>query len=401
MLRALLAWIVCVLVHFALYPKEVRDTVLTQQGDKIILSYNVSTDGDRVSVNIPNTPRIIPSERLRKECKGDLSRLKTVVFDQVGNTGNVKWEGLTPSAFMVPSGMSYDKSDDGFYIFGESNPITFMARGGTRKEIKFPLYIALYEKKQTYRIVSGGSRPLSVAVGNDTQATGRSEASAGYKVERIAVSSTEELEADNRDVVKALSSIRMAERLLETENELPFSQTLVMEIQNLQSLKDRLKDNDVVEKINSLFLEINLKEKELKSQERQSSLSTQAQQQALEAQQKQEEEERKKAAEEQARIQEEQQRQQTLWMIIGGIVLALLAFIGNAVFKHFRDLKNQENILKMQESFAREAKNEAGRRSREIARNQARQMENKGKNALRGAVKNQSKPQKKSNIKSI
>ena len=202
-------------------------------------------------------------------------------------------------------------------------------------------------------------------------------------------------------MTKALSSIRMVRQLLETETELPFSQTLTMEVQSLRALKDKINDDDVIEKINTVFIDFNQKEKELKEAQKQAALSAQAQQQALLAQQMQEEEERQRAADEKARIQEEKQQERTFWMIVGGALLAVIGFIGNAVFKHFRDVRNQESIMQMQESLTKQATHEASRRSQEIVRNKAHQMANKGKNKLRESVKGSSKPKTNSKIKSI
>ena len=382
------------------FSKEVKDTLYTRQGDKIIMSYAVATDGNRVTINVPVAPRIIPSEMLRKECKGDLSRLKAVVFDQVGNHGGVKWNGITPYAFMVPSGMSYDKSDEGYYIFGESSPMVFTKNDKSAKTVKFPVYIALYEKKRTYRLICGSSQPLNILTGS-SESDGPRVSRPVSELEKIAVRSDEEIEADNDDVTKALSSIRMVRQLLETETELPFSQTLTMEVQSLRALKDKINDDDVIEKINTVFIDFNQKEKELKEAQKQAALSAQAQQQALLAQQMQEEEERQRAADEKARIQEEKQQERTFWMIVGGALLAVIGFIGNAVFKHFRDVRNQESIMQMQESLTKQATHEASRRSQEIVRNKAHQMANKGKNKLRESVKGSSKPKTNSKIKSI
>lgn len=88
-------------------------------------------------------------------------------------------------------------------------------------------------------------------------------------------------------------------------------------------------------------------------------------------------------------------------MIIGGVILAILGFIGNAVFKHFRDIRNQKSIMQMQESLARQAEHEAGRRSREIIRNKAHQVANKGRSKLRQSLRDTGKNNKDNNIKSI
>ena len=223
----------------------------------------------------------------------------------------------------------------------------------------------------------------------------------GTETERIAIQSGEELEADNEEIARALSSIRLIRQLLASENELPFSQTLQMEIYNLRSLKDRVKDAEVRERINEVLLQCNDKERELKDAQKEASSAVQAQEQALIAQQKAEEEIRQKEADEKARIQEEKQQRRTLWMIIGGVILAILAFIGNAIFKHFSDVRNQKSIMEMQESLAKQAEHEASRRSKEIVRNKAHQMANKCKSKMRQSLQDTGKYKKNTKIKSI
>lgn len=380
--------------------KLVKDTIYTRQNDQIILTYDVSVNGNDVSMKIDNKPRIIPSENLRKACKGDLSLLKVVLFDRVGDFGKVKWNGMSPTAFMVPSGLTYDRSTDGFYILGESAPISFSKKNADKRDINFPLYIAVYEKKQTYKLVGSSSQPLIVSLGKSSSVSSHVVRS-GTETERKAIQTSEELEADNEHIAKALSSMQMVRQLLASEMEIPFSQTLQMEIYNLRSLKDRVKDADVIERINEVLLSCNDKERELKDSQREAALSAQAQEQALLAQQKAEAEARQKEAEEKARIQEEKQQKRTLWMIIGGVILAILAFIGNAIFKHFRDVRNQKSIMEMQESLAKQAEHEASRRSREIVRNKAHQVANKGKSKMRESILNTGKTKKNKNIKSI
>ena len=380
--------------------KVVKDTIYTRQNDQIILTYDVAVNGDNVSIKVDTKPRIIPSDNLRKACKGDLELLKVVLFDRVGDFCKVKWNGMSPTAFMVPSGLSYDKSNDGFYILGESSPLSFTKKATDKSEISFPLYIAVYEKKQTYKLVGSSNKPLNISVGKSSSSASRLVRT-GTENERIAIRSSEELEADNEETARALSSMQMIRQLLASENELPFSQTLQMEIYNLRSLKDRVKDAEVRERINEILLQCNDKERELKYAQKEASLAAQAQEQALIAQQKAEEEARQKEVDEKARIQEEKQQKRTLWMIIGGAILAILVFIGNAIFKHFRDVRNQKSIMEMQESLAKQAKHEANRRSKEIVRNKAHQMVNKGKSKMRQSLQDTGKTKKNTKIKSI
>lgn len=372
--------------------KELRDTVWTRQNDKIILTYNVSSDNSQMSIDF-SRPRIIPSSALNKACKGELDKLKVVVFDRIGDFGKTKWLGISPEAFMVPSGLSYDKTSDGYYILGESQPIEFHKLSQNKVNVKLPMYIAVYDKKQNYRIVAVSKTPMAVSssIAVATRVGQRDGNRNGVETERIAVTSSEELDSDNADITSALSSIEMVKELLSRETELPFSQTLQMEIYNLRSLKNQIKESEVVNKINDVLLQCSDKERELKEAQNQLALAAKAQEQALQLQQKQEAEAQQKAAEEKAREQEEKQQKRTLWMIIGGVILAILGFIGNAVFKHFRDVRNQKSIMEMQESLARQAEHEAGRRSREIIRNKAHQAANKGRNRLRNPLNSNTK----------
>lgn len=384
----------------AVSAKLVKDTVFTRQNDKIILEYDLSVKGSDVDFIVKRS-RIIPGENLRKACKGDLKKLKVVVFDQIGAYGDVKWEGLSPDAFMLPPGIIYENSEDGYFILGETTvPISFIKKTAEKREISMPLYLAVYEKKQTYKIVCSSSSPLKITVGKANGTTSRNGRNR-TETERIAIQSSEEQEADNADLTKALSSIQMIRQMLASETEIPFSQALQMEIYNLRSLKERVQDTDVIEKINEVLLQCSEKERELKEKQKKATLASQSQEHALMAQQKAEEEDRQKKAEEKERIREEKQQERTMWMIIGGAILAFLAFIGNAVFKHFRDVRNQKSIMDMQASLARQAENEAGRRSREIIRNKAHQVVKKGQDKMGASIKETGKTPKNSKIKSI
>lgn len=380
--------------------KTVRDTLYTANNDQIILTYDIGSNGDNVSINIQNNPRIIPSERLRKECKGNLESLKVVLFDRVGDFGKIKWKGITPMAFTVPSGLSYDKSNEGFYILGESGLMSFNRKSEDTQHISFPLYVAVYEKKQTYRLIGATSKPLKVSI-SKSNAKGTRALRSGTETERIAITSSEELEGDNEDITKALGCMQMIRQLLMSETELPFSQSLQMELYNLRTLKNQIKDPDVVDRINALLLECNEKERELKENQKNASLAAEAKEQAIMAQQRADQEAKEKEAEEKARIQEEKQQKRSFLMIIGGVILAIIAFIGNAALKHFRDIKNQKSIMQMQESLAKQAEHEASRRSKEIVRNKTHQLANQGKSKLRESVNSSTKTKTNTKRKSI
>ncbi|MGN0236878.1 MAG: hypothetical protein ACI4AK_02140 [Lepagella sp.] len=383
--------------------KEVRDTILTQQRDRIILSYNISIDDNEVRIDPSSHPRIIASERLKQACKGHLDKLKVVAFDRIGDLGKVEWSGMTPSAITAPSGLRHERSAEGYYIFGECLPMTFVGNTEAVSNVKIPIYIAIYEKKQKYRIITSGLKPLKVksdkhkstAVAKSTTVQKRTE------TERIAIQTTEEIESDNEDLTRALSCIGIVNELLDRETEVPFSTTLQAEISNLISFKSKLTDSEILEKINQTLLKCDEREREIKESQNSATLSAKAQEEALLEQQKQEAEKKEKEAEEKARLREEKQQKRSLWMIIGCAILAILGFVFNAIFKHFRDLKSQKNFMQMQESLAHQAEHEVGRRTREIVRNKAHQVANKGRVKIRQNVELKGRKEKNNKPRTI
>ncbi len=382
--------------------KEVRDTVWTRENDRIILMYNVYSDNNQFVISFSRPIISNPSDFLNKACKGELDKLKVVIFDRIGAVGKDIWKGLSPTAFMVPDGLSYEKTPEGFYILNQLPTIEFRKENADQVNINFPLYIAVYEKKHSYRIVSSSKQPFSVSSAIDKGKSGlRTGSRTGTEIERVAVVSSEELEAENSDITNALSSIETVKELLSRETEIPFSTTFQMAIYNLRSIRSQIKEPDIIKKIDDVFLLCSDKEQEIKESRNQSAIAAKAEEQALLQQQKQEAEAQQKESEEKARIQEEKQQKRTLWMIIGGVILAVLGFIGNAVFKHFRDIRNQKSIMQMQESIAKQAQHEAGRRSREIIRNKAHQMANIGRGKLRDTMNGTSKQTKNTKRRSI
>lgn len=389
------------IMPFTLPATVLRDTLTTTQNDKIILTYELSQYGTQVTVRLDQPPRITPGDALRKECKGDLSRLKVVIFDRIGDFGQVKWRGMAPAAFMVPAGLSYEKSSDGYFIAGQS-PATlkFNKRQSSAVNLAIPVHIAVADKKQTYRLVRSTSRQLNIKTGL-TGATSVAYTTPQAVADQAPDASDEDEEDESDEIAKAQASINMVTVMLAAETEVPFSQSLQMEIFNLRAIKDRINDQSTISAINNVLLQCNEKERILKDEMKMQASAAQAQQDSLLAQQKAQEEARLKDAEDKARRQEEESQTRTMWFIIGGVILTILALVGNATIKHFRDVRNQKNIMQMQQSIAKQASNEASRRSTEIVRNTAHKAINQGKSKVRGTVTGAAKPKKNTKIKSI
>lgn len=91
-----------------------------------------------------------------------------------------------------------------------------------------------------------------------------------------------------------------------------------------------------------------------------------------------------------AKQEAEAAQQRNMWLIIGGIILAVLGFVGNQVFQHVRNARNQRNMMSMQQSMVQRAENEAKRRAQSMARQKVNQVQNaarrKSQDYVRGNI---------------
>ena len=82
------------------------------------------------------------------------------------------------------------------------------------------------------------------------------------------------------------------------------------------------------------------------------------------------------------------EKKRNMWMVIGCVILAVGCFAGNQVLQHFRSIKNQKNMMEMQQNIVKQAENEAKRQARNYSRQKTGELANKtkqyGKQAPKG-----------------
>ena len=173
-----------------------------------------------------------------------------------------------------------------------------------------------------------------------------------------------------------MESINLAQRLIEEADKLPFSESLLDEINYLRQQKRNLTENEVLSGITDILN---------KYEDKKRLLEEKASAEQLAIQQQAEEKARQEAATIQAQndsiaaakqLQAEKAQKRSMWMIIGGVTLAVFGFIGNQIFQHFRNIRNQRNMMEMQQSIANQAEREAKRRVRNATRATSSRMAN-------------------------
>ena len=364
----------------SVYAKTVKDTLVTTDGDRIILTYELSRSEDHYTLRFNNQQKKLG--RINGDKYADLSKVAVMFFDRTGGfSSNVSITNMVPEAFMVPSNVNYEHSSDGFFVVQDYPTLNFTAKGSS--DITIPIYLAYHPKKGKYTLFSKckGMKIHLSASSSTTRQQGLA------RITQQTVTSTTEIEADNTAALKVMESIKLAKELLYEADKLPFSESLQDEIRFIRVQKREITDAGLLSQIADVLQMY--EDKKTALEENASAAQIAAQQEAEEKAKREAEEIQAKNDSIMAAQQEqaEKDNERNIWMIIGGVILAILAFIGNQVFQSFRNNRNQKNMMNIQQSIANQAEAEAKRRARNAIRSTTNRTVNQTKSEVREAVR--------------
>ena len=358
---------------------EKVDTLYSTKNDRLIVTYDVAYNNGRVTIRFADVKKKLGTANSDKYKK--LNEVAVAFFDRTGNYDDLKFSGITVNAFMVPSGVNYSRSSDGYFLLNDSPVINFDVNSGDVSDLSIPIYLAHYEGKRKYEIfIQCGNLviPLKENQRSSTSATVTTQ---------VTVTSTEEIESGLSEEDEAQIRINRISDLLQEQRKLPLAEELTHEISMLRELRYKITDRNLSSKIAETLANYDIKKQELEAKAEQDARKAQeeaAQEAKLEKELAQARQDSINAIAEQ---KAEKQQQRNLWMIIGGVALAILGFVGNQVMQHFRNLKSQKNIMEMQQSMAKKAESEAKRRAEALMKNQTRQVANEVKQKAKETVK--------------
>ena len=364
--------------------KEYKDTLWTTDNDRIILTYDLRYNSDGVDIRFLDVRKKLGQINAKRYKK--LEDIEVIFFDRTGVYEGMRFSNMTPKAFMVPSNLKYSKSDIGYFTLLDCPTLSFKINGAEQNVISIPLYLAYYQGKgerklfsvcKEFNIMLKGNSPLKISPDrNAIQET---------------ITSTFEIEADNELATDVLEQIKTVSTLLEAQHRLPFSEMLNYEIMHLRDLDKKVKDRQLSIKIKECLTSCELKRQELEDRALEETQRKQAEMERL----AQLEQEREMARQDSIAVaqqkQAETEKKRSLWMIIGAGILAVLGFIGNQLSLHFRNIRNQRNMMEMQQDIARRAENEAKRHAQNYARRKTREAVNNVRRSAQEVVQNKVK----------
>ena len=327
--------------------KDVIDTLYSSDGDRVILTYTISQNSGKTTLIFTNVQKKLGSANQRKYRK--LDEVAIAIFDRTGTYNDTKFEGITPTAFMVPAGVSYNPSDDGFFLLGDNPQLTFTTNIET--QISIPVYVAHYEKKHHYKLFSQcGNLEFSTKVtgsGSGRQSRGGGSARSGDRAanaDDIIVS--EEISDEGLTPLDdAMITIANVKNQLKDVTKLPFPEDLTFLANHLRELRGKISDMEVVQEISDVLSAYDKKKAELEDK------AASDQQAAAEAAQQAQKEEAAAQQAKQDSIQAAEKKEASeekkgmMWMIGGIAGVGMLLMFGKQIFQTIKNNKMQRMMM--------------------------------------------------------
>lgn len=404
--------------------KEQTATLQIPDGGKVVVRYDEKVDREgAVTISILGVQK-----KLGAENSNQLDRIRVLFFDKNGGHSEDQFVSkIATEALSVRSDeVTYNRSSDGI-VWLDEQPELKLRLHTSASTLFIPVYIARYEKKHKYKILAScGTMTIPISR-RDSQ---ESPASATMSKVSRTVTTTEEIEgtADLPDAEIASNLIARIEDMIDQSPADRLPEGIDFYVGQLRELEFSIKDRNVKSRIAETLSKVENKKVEVsdyasrlrrqegddaatRAEEKEArrnleylnerlanskdlsendvaelkSLANEMRRQSHSVSDPGLASDMKSVADrcdEEVKKFDDSKKKKNIWMIIGGVILAILMFVGNLVFRHFRDLNNQKSISDMQEKLAKQAAGEAKRRARGMAYNKMAQT----RNAVRGKV---------------
>lgn len=411
------------------------EVLRSDRKDKVTIQYNISERNGVTTVYFSNVKKELGIENSEKYREHD--KVQVVFFEWTGNYPGAEFSvknGVNIRSLKINRDeLTYQKSQDGFIRLGDRPEIQFNILTDQEVTLKIPVYLAYYKKNRQYETFAYCGE-LSIKFPKKQQRGNTSGGQVSKQTKTITTTEEVEAEQDLSTTEIAKNVLNNADEYINNPNVTP--DDLTAYIRKLDDMRYGIKDDATLKKISEIILickqRLNdLTQKETADREHSIEQAALLQQKEKAQQDMSYVNERTskiedlsdsdlgdlRAASNELRKQsytikdkdpelanqmvktaddcdqklkeiEDGKKRRNIWLIVGGILLMVLMFVGNQTFNHFRNLKNQKGIEKMQNSIAKRAQDEARRRAQSMARSKINKVQSQIRQKSRDSVRN-------------
>ena len=421
-----------VLISPLLRAKDYEQELRSAEGDDVTVKYKVvAKDGQHTIVFDKPEKRLSRDHRYKYE---EPESVKIVFFERVGKHGSdvFKYVNCYEEAITVNlNAMHYRGNDNGVVWIDEGNSvnITLLKQEAT---LSIPVYLAYYKKNNTYEVFARCGTleiPLSAVQKGDATASADS-ISSRKRILDVVVATGEDETLSNEDIALQLANnirqqvgectslTKLEDRVKPLFDELVKLQSGLKIVppavenaidiyskkkEELQQLADDIigirseEDNrqNVIKQARSDLSYVNERLDNIDNLSDEDIVALKSDANLLRRQShniddRQLAEEMNSAADrcdEQYNKMEQAKKRRTIWMVIGGIILAIAMMLGGQVLQHIRNLKSQRGLEEMQNKMMQHAQNEAQRRAQSVMRSKINRAQSQARRKANEAIR--------------
>lgn len=415
--------------------KEVRDTLISSSKDKVFVRYAIVEHDKKVTISFTDVRKQLGRKYQEiYDTPHELDKIKVLFFDKGGPYKEDFRSDVGTEPLMVPSDeMRYHWSDEG-YVWLDNSTVITLDLLAEQSSLSLPVYLTYYEGKHHYKVFTKCGN-LNISITQGKSQTGAQGKTTVMKEKQI--TTTEEVEV-SEDITPTQEASLLVDNVQETLGQADLS---VSELEALGRRVDRLRDIELMvsdktlkDRIQSSIQMYDSRMSAAKQQQDDEDIRNQADLQRK-AEEKQAHEDlayvqerlenvkdlsesdlgdlksssnelRRKAhsidnktlanemretadkCDKEIKKIEDGKKKRNILLIIGGILLGILMFIGNQLFTHFRNLRNLKSMEDAQNKMAKRAANEARLRAQNMARSKVNRINGQIRQKSRDAVKN-------------
>lgn len=358
------------------WANKVDELLESATGDRVTVTYEVSVKDGHVEVIFHGAKKTLGPTYGRKYSKP--ADVAVVFFDYIGSyEGGTQFKGYDIEAFSTPAGLTYESRRFGYYLVQQQPKLSFSLKDDKGALLSIPIYLAHYERKLHYKVFAYcGNLNIKIA-----PPVSQAPVAVAATTTQTTVLTIEEEEAPSLSETDEIA-LRRANHIMDMLSEqkkYPFDSYLMEEVQKLRGQRSEIKDDKIRGKIDEVLSLFEAQEQEMKAKH---DLRVQEQLKAKQDSIRKEQEQAKLDAE----AREKTQQKRSLWMIIGGALLAVLLFVGSQVMQTVRNHRTQRSMMQMQQNAVRQAEGAAKRKARAAINRKTNQAINSTKRKAQTAM---------------